>query len=70
MIAAVVPVKALAGAKSRLLTHLAREHVERLSMAMLGDVVEALRDVPALEPRRRLHELCERHHQRVHRPRG
>jgi coenzyme F420-0:L-glutamate ligase/coenzyme F420-1:gamma-L-glutamate ligase len=43
MIAAVVPVKSLAASKSRLLPRLGRAGVERLAIAMLGDVVEALR---------------------------
>lgn len=49
MIAAVVPVKGLASSKSRLLPHLGREVVEKLAIAMLGDVVGALRGVPELE---------------------
>ena len=49
MIFAVVPVKGLASSKSRLLPHLGRERVEKLAIAMLGDVVAALRAVPALE---------------------
>jgi coenzyme F420-0:L-glutamate ligase/coenzyme F420-1:gamma-L-glutamate ligase len=48
MISAVVPVKALGATKSRLLPHLAREAAERLALAMLGDVVEALRGVRGL----------------------
>lgn len=48
MIAAVVPVKALPEAKSRLLPHLGRDQTRRLTLAMLGDVVEELRRVPAL----------------------
>ncbi len=48
MIAAVVPAKSLAGAKSRLLRHLPRASVERLCLAMLCDVIEALRRVPGL----------------------
>jgi 2-phospho-L-lactate guanylyltransferase len=48
VIAAVVPAKSLAGAKSRLLRQLSQAAVERLSLAMLGDVVEALRAVPGL----------------------
>jgi coenzyme F420-0:L-glutamate ligase/coenzyme F420-1:gamma-L-glutamate ligase len=43
MIAAVVPVKSLSASKSRLLPHLGRAAAERLAIAMLGDVVEALR---------------------------
>lgn len=42
MIAAVVPVKSLAAAKSRLLPDLGREGVKRLSIAMLQDVLAAL----------------------------
>jgi len=42
MIAAVVPVKSLAASKSRLIPHLGRVAAERLAIAMLGDVVEAL----------------------------
>jgi 2-phospho-L-lactate guanylyltransferase len=48
VIAAVVPAKGLSGAKSRLLRELSRADVERLCLAMLGDVVAALRGVPAL----------------------
>jgi len=48
VIAAVVPAKALVGAKSRLLPFLPREAVEKLCLAMLADVVEALRGVPQL----------------------
>ena len=47
MIAALVPVKALAASKSRLAGGDRRE-IEALSLAMLGDVVEALRRVPEL----------------------
>ena len=49
MIHAIVPVKGLASSKSRLLPHLGREVVEKLAIAMQGDVVEALRAVDALE---------------------
>jgi 2-phospho-L-lactate guanylyltransferase len=42
MNAALVPVKALAAGKSRLAGRLSREALERLALAMLGDVVEAL----------------------------
>ena len=49
MIAAVVPVKGLASSKSRLLPHLGRETVERLAIAMLCDVITALRAVSELE---------------------
>lgn len=48
MIVALVPVKALAGAKSRLAPG-DRDAIERLSLAMMGDVIEALLGVPALE---------------------
>ena len=48
MIAALVPVKALPGAKSRLLPHLGADAARRLSIAMLGDVLEALAAVPSL----------------------
>jgi 2-phospho-L-lactate guanylyltransferase len=48
VIAAVVPVKALGSAKSRLRRELGPEAVERLVLAMLGDVLDALRGVPAL----------------------
>jgi 2-phospho-L-lactate guanylyltransferase len=42
VIAAVVPVKALAASKSRLFPDLERGAIEQLSLAMMGDVVEAL----------------------------
>jgi 2-phospho-L-lactate guanylyltransferase len=48
MIAALVPVKALVASKSRLLPHLERAAVARLSVAMMSDVVAALRRVPGL----------------------
>jgi 2-phospho-L-lactate guanylyltransferase len=48
MISAVVPVKTLAASKSRLLPECARSDVERLALAMMADVIEALRGVPAL----------------------
>ena len=48
MIGAVVPVKTLAAAKSRLLPHLGAEVARRLSVAMLEDVLAALLAVPAL----------------------
>ncbi len=48
MIFAIVPVKGLSSSKSRLLPHLGREVVEKLAIAMLGDVVGALRAVPQL----------------------
>ena len=49
MIGAVVPVKTLPSAKSRLLPWLDRASVERLAIAMLGDVLEALQRVRALD---------------------
>ena len=49
MIVAVVPVKSLDATKSRLLPRLGAEGVRRLSLAMLGDVVEALRGVPEID---------------------
>ena len=49
MIGAVVPVKTLPFAKSRLLPWLARPLLERLSIAMLGDVLETLQRVQALD---------------------
>jgi 2-phospho-L-lactate guanylyltransferase len=48
MIAAVVPVKALAESKSRLFPERARGDVEALSLAMMADVIACLRAVPAL----------------------
>jgi 2-phospho-L-lactate guanylyltransferase len=48
MNAALVPVKPLAAGKSRLAGALPREALERLGLAMLGDLVTALRAVPAL----------------------
>ena len=45
MIAAVVPVKALAESKSRLFPERARRDVEELSLAMMGDVIACLRAV-------------------------
>ena len=48
MIAAVVPVKALAGSKTRLAGG-DRRAIEQLSLAMMGDVVDALLLVPALD---------------------
>ncbi len=50
MIAALVPVKQLASSKSRLLPYLGRSAVERLSIAMLRDLLEALQSVPLLDP--------------------
>lgn len=44
-----VPVKALAASKSRLLPNLPREAVARLSMAMMADVLHALLAVAALD---------------------
>lgn len=48
MIAALVPVKALAASKSRLFPELERAAVARLSIAMMSDVVAALQRVPRL----------------------
>ena len=48
MIAAVVPVKALSASKSRLLPQLGVEGARRFCLAMLGDVLETLLDVPGL----------------------
>src|SRR5439155_24734192 len=45
VIAAVVPVKALAESKSRLFPERARRDVEELSLAMMGDVIACLRAV-------------------------
>jgi 2-phospho-L-lactate guanylyltransferase len=50
MIPAVVPVKALAAAKSRLRPRLGDRDALRLTLAMLGDVLEALLAVRALGP--------------------
>jgi 2-phospho-L-lactate guanylyltransferase len=49
MIAAIVPIKALASSKSRLFPTLDRKTVAQLSIAMLGDVVDALLSVSALD---------------------
>ena len=49
MIAAVVPVKSLDATKSRLVPRLGAEGARRLSLAMLGDVLDALGGVPELE---------------------
>ena len=49
MTAAVVPVKALAAGKSRLATALGRVGAEALVLAMLEDVVGALRAAPRIE---------------------
>jgi 2-phospho-L-lactate guanylyltransferase len=48
VIVAIVPVKALPAAKSRLVPHLGRAGARQLTLAMLRDVVEALVRVPAL----------------------
>lgn len=48
MIAALVPVKTLRASKTRLFPGLARESVERLTLAMMTDVVAALGRVPGL----------------------
>jgi 2-phospho-L-lactate guanylyltransferase len=45
---ALVPVKSLTSAKSRLLPELARDQLESLSLAMLRDVVEALQAAPSV----------------------
>jgi 2-phospho-L-lactate guanylyltransferase len=49
MIGAVVPVKMLRASKSRMLPSLDRPAVEWLTIAMLGDVLEALQQVRALD---------------------
>jgi len=49
MIGAVVPVKSLSSGKSRLLPWLGRPLVERLAVAMLGDVLETLQRVRGLD---------------------
>ncbi|MCL4684212.1 2-phospho-L-lactate guanylyltransferase [Myxococcota bacterium] len=49
MTAAVVPMKSLASAKSRLAAALGRSDAEALSLAMLEDVVAALRALPTLD---------------------
>ena len=49
MIGAVVPVKMLSAAKSRMLPSLDRPAVEWLTIAMLGDVLEALLQVRGLD---------------------
>ncbi len=51
MIAALVPLKRLDAGKSRLAGLLPRPTIAELSLAMLGDVLEALQGVPALEAR-------------------
>jgi 2-phospho-L-lactate guanylyltransferase len=48
MIAGLVPVKDLERSKSRLLPELGPQGARRLAVAMLGDVIEALRGVPRL----------------------
>ncbi|MDJ0852607.1 MAG: 2-phospho-L-lactate guanylyltransferase [Myxococcota bacterium] len=48
MTAGLVPVKSLAAPKSRLRPHLGAEGVRALTLAMLGDVLEALLAVPEL----------------------
>lgn len=48
MSAALVPVKHLTTGKSRLLTELARGQLEALSLAMLEDVLEALKGTPSV----------------------
>jgi 2-phospho-L-lactate guanylyltransferase len=49
MIGAVVPVKTLPSSKSRLLPWLDRASVDRLTIAMLGDVLETLQQVRGLD---------------------
>jgi 2-phospho-L-lactate guanylyltransferase len=49
MTTAVVPVKSLATSKSRLLPELARDQLQALSLAMLEDLIHALKATPALE---------------------
>jgi 2-phospho-L-lactate guanylyltransferase len=49
MIAAVVPIKSLDASKSRLLPRLGAEGARLLALAMLEDVLEALRAVPELD---------------------
>lgn len=46
---ALVPVKRLDAAKTRLVEHLGRAQIERLGLAMLGDLASALQAVPALQ---------------------
>ena len=48
MIVAIVPVKALGASKSRLVSHLDRNQVEALSLAMMHDVVQTLLQVSSL----------------------
>ena len=47
MTVGIIPVKALTASKSRLVAALDRSAVERLSLAMMGDVVDALARVPS-----------------------
>ena len=49
MIGALVPVKSLSSVKSRLLPRLGRPSLERLAIAMLGDVLETLQRVRGLD---------------------
>ena len=49
MIAALVPVKRLGAGKSRLLGSLARDAIEQLTLAMLGDIVAALKRVSRID---------------------
>ena len=49
MIGAVVPVKTLPSSKSLLRPWLSRPSLERLTIAMLGDVIETLQHVRALD---------------------
>lgn len=49
MISALVPLKGLASSKSRLLPHLGRAKLEQLAIAMLGDVVDALRGAASID---------------------
>ena len=46
---AIVPVKHLSQAKTRLADGLTAEHRERLCLAMLEDVLDALNDTPAID---------------------
>ena len=50
MIPAVVPVATLGGTKSRLRPHLGDDATAKLTLAMLGDVLEALIAVPGVSP--------------------
>jgi len=49
MIAALVPVKQLGAGKSRLLRSFQRDAIERLTLAMLGDILAALKRVPRID---------------------